>query len=297
LSSLPLFFKKFLKDPFETLDNLDLRYAGFQFNILKDDVKLRKALFDIFFLIPLIMWVLLGADSTADQVVNLVLNIPNFLLQKISLDKLLAIYNGFYGLGTHWSASVIYSLLFIGISKHLRDKLDVKNSLNLAITTGFVGLTIASFEFFWIGSYYIFQNQPWILSLKFPQLRIILQNVLFATTGIIILLGFNWTEYKLNVDKITILAFFSTIGLIALWWYYPLPTQQLTVQLEESIWVSSSNFPQTMYTIEMNIGDGFGKMFYANDPYVHLVNNLAKIFMTLTFYNLFKIKRKLRKNE
>jgi len=272
--------------PFQTLDNLDLQYFGFQFNILRDDVKLRKALFQIFFLIPLIAWVLLGSDSTADQVANLLLNIPSFVLGKINLTQLLQIYNSFYGLGMHWSASVIYSLFFIGISKYLNEKLNVKNSLNLSLTTGFTGLTIACFEFYWQFSYAYFQNQPWIIRFVFPQARILLQNILFATVGVIVLVGLNWREYKLNIDKLTVLSFLATIGLMFFWWYYPFPVQHLTV----GNWISSQRFPQTMYTISPYGSAGYGLMYHVEDAGVHLTNTLCKIAMSLFFYSLFKIK-------
>lgn len=265
---------------------------GFQINLLRDDVKLRKALFEIFCIPPLIAWVLLGADSTVDQVANMLFNVPNFLLGRITFNGLLQIYQSYYGLGTHWSAAVIYSLLFIGLSKHLREKLEVTNSLNLAITTGFVGITIASFEFFWQISYAVFQNQWWVVTFRFPQARILIQNIMFMTTGLLVLIGFNWKDYKLNIDKMTVLAFLVTIGFIFLWWFFPFQTTQITVPTEAGLWTSAHTFPQTMYTIEMNVGDAFGKMFYAADPYVHLVNNLSKIFMTLTFYSSFKVKRR-----
>ena len=265
-----------------------MHWKGFQLNILRDDEKLRKAIISIFLIPPLIAWLLLGADSTADQLAYFLFNIPNFLLGNIRLNRLFEIYNSYYGLGTHWSAAVIYSLLLIGISKYLRDKLEIKNSLNLALTTGFVGITIATFEFFWQISYYVFQNQHWILWFKLPQARILLQNILFLTPGLIILLGMNWKEYKLNVDKTTVLAFLATLILIFFWWYYPFPTPQLTV----GSWVSSPNFPQTMYTIQPNPNVAYGIMHHVEDAGVHLTNNLTKIFMTLTFYSLFKIKKR-----
>jgi hypothetical protein len=250
-------------------------------------------LFEIFFLIPLIAWVLLGADSTVDQVANMLLNIPDFLLQRINVNQLFQIYNSYYGLGTHWSAAVIYSLLFIGLSKHLHDKLDVKNSLNISLTTGFVGLSIASFEFYWQFSYAYFQNQWWVLHLQFPQARILMQNMLLAFAGILVLAGLNWKEYTLNIDKVTILAFLGTLGLCLLWWYYPFPTTPLTVYIQGfGNWTSSTHFPQTMYTIQPSMTDAFGNMYHVNDLGVHLVNNLAKIMMTLSFYSLFKLKHK-----
>jgi len=296
LPNFPLFFKNFKEKPFETLDNLDLKYFGFQFNLLRNDEKLRKALFNIFFLIPLIAWLLLGADSTADQVANMMVNIPNFLTQKITLNELLKIYNSYYGLGTHWSASVIYSLLFIGISKHLSDKLDIRNSLNLSLTTGFVGITIATFEFYWQFSYYYFQNQAWILTFKFPQARILTQNIMFMAVGMIVLLGLNYKVVKLNINRLTVAFFLITIGLCLLWWYYPFQTQKLTVHIEGyGAWTSSQRFPQTMYTIQPNVNVAYGKMYHIEDPGVHLLNNLLKIVMTLSFYSLFKIKKKEEK--
>lgn len=282
------FLRNFKNDPFATLDSLDLRYGGFQFNVLRDDEKLRKVVFQIFFLTPLLLWLLLGADSTADQLAYFLWNIPSFLLQKITFNQLLEIYNSWYGLGTHWSAPVIYSLLLIGISKHLREKLDVRNSLNLSLTTGFVGLTIASFEFFWLGSYYFWQNQHWILTLQFPQGQIIIRNMLFALVGMIVLLGLNWKEYKFNIDKITILSFLATIGLVWWWWFYPFSTEQLVV----GNWVSSIHFPQNMYIVNVDSTVAYGIAYHIENAGVHLVNNLTKIAMTLTFYSLFRIKHR-----
>jgi hypothetical protein len=285
--------KEFKNNPYEALDNLSLKYFGFQFNLLRDDAKLRKALFQTFFLIPLIAWILLGPDSTADQMAYAIMNLPNLFMGKIDLNQLFQIYNSYYGLGTHWSAAVIYSALFIGLSKHLHDKLDVKNSLNVSVTTGFVALSIACFEFYWQASYAYFQNQWWVLHFQFPQARILIQNSMFLTVGLIVVLGLNYKLYKLNVDKLTVLCFLVTIGTIALWWYYPFPVTPLTVNIQGyGLWTSSSHFPQSMYTIQQNINDGFGLMYHVNDVGVHLVNNLAKIFMTLTFYSLFKLKQK-----
>lgn len=281
-----------MKDPFATLDNLNLNFHGFQINLLKNDEKLRKAILEIFVIPPLLFWALLGSDSTADQLAYFIFNIPNCLLGKISLDELFQIYQSWYGLGTHWSAAVIYGLLLVGISKHLHENLGIRNSENLCMTCGYVGFSIAVFEFFWQFSYAYFQNQWWVVTFQFPQARILIQNLLFAIVGIIVLLHYWALDYKLNVDKKTILFFLLTAGLILTWWYYPFQTTQLTVETHHKIWISSPQFPQTMYTIEMRQGDSFGELFYVADEGVHLVNNLAKIFMTLFFYNLFKVKRR-----
>ena len=246
-------------------------------------------------LIPLILWVLLGSDSTAEQLAFLVWNLPKFILGKITFNQWTYCYNSYYGLGTHWSAAVIYGLLFVGLSKYFRKKHDTVNSENIALTVGFVGLAIATFEMFWMSSYYIFQGQTWILSLRYPQVRIILQNVLFAAPGIVVVGGMDWKKYTLNFRWRTWLYLTVTIGLVLLWWYYPFPTETLSIPVKGyGLWSSSSNFPQTMYTIDTDVTDklAVGEMYHVEAPDVHLLNNLTKIIWTLTFYHIGKIRKK-----
>jgi len=288
-------FVGLLSEPFKTIDSINLQFKGFQFNILKDDEKLCKALLSIFVLIPLLCWVLLGADSTIDQIAWLIFNIPELLLGNITFYQWSSIYAQYYGLGTHWSASVIYGLLFVGVSKFFREKIKVFNSENLALTTGFVGLAIGTFEFFWMGSYYFFQKQSWILALQFPQLRIILQNILFISVGLIPILGLNYKKYSLNFDRRTIIFFCATFFFVFLWYNYPFSLEQLSVEVKGyGTWISSSNFPQTMFTIDLDITDNIavGEMFFVDSPGVHFVNNMCKIFWTLTIYNLALIKER-----
>jgi hypothetical protein len=300
--------KQFIANPFSTLDSLDLNIKGFQINVLKDDLKLRKALFDTFFMLPLVAWVLLGSDSTIDQVAWLLYSFPSLVLGKITFSEWVSVFWKYYGLGTHWSASVIYSALFIGLSKHLRERLWIINSENLCITCGFVGLTISAFEFFWMGSYYIFQDQHWILSFYMPQFNLILQKVLFSLPAFVVAIGlylgydeqtkktFLRNDYSFNFDKYTVLFGFSALALILLWWNYGLffPVQQLSVETSGGLWTSSPHFTQTMYTIDMNPLDkiSVGEIFYVQNDAVHLLNNLTKISMTLFFYSLFKIRKR-----
>ncbi len=285
-----LFAKKFLNDPFGTLDELDLSYAGFQFNVLRNDEKLRKAIFETFFIWPLLAWILLGTDSTVDQLTNVIVYIPQWLMGNMTFNQLLAVYIKYYGLGTHWSAAVIYSACLIGVSKHLRDNLQIKNSLNLALTCGIVALSIATFEFFWQICYAIFQHQPWVLYLQFPQARILIQNSLFLLVGILVLVGLNWKAYTININWQSLLCITATLSFTLLWIFYGhlLPTTTLTV----GQWTSSPTFPQTMYTIQTDPTIGIGQLYYVANNGIHLTNNLAKIFWTLSFYLVFKLKRK-----
>ena len=290
----------FFSDPFKTLDSINLQFHGFQLNILKDDKKLSKALLEIFVLIPLICWILLGSDSTIDQIAWTIFNIPNLIMGKIGLDQWLSIYGNYYGLGTHWSASVIYGLLFVGVSKYFREKIKVYNSENLCITTGFVGLAISTFEFFWMISYYYFQNQSWILTLQFPQSKLIIQTLIFLSPALVVLLGLNYEKYRLNFDKRTLFFLCATIFFVLLWYNYPFHIEQLTVEVQGlGTWISSKKFAQTMYTVDLDITDNIalGEMFFMDNPGIHFVNNVCKIFWTLTVYNLSKIKlRKSKKN-
>lgn len=294
-SSKPNLLQRFLKDPFDTINSTDLNWHGFQFNILRDDKKLCKVLLELMVLIPLLFWVLTGSDSTIDQVAFFLFNIPRFIIGKISFNQLASYFTDYYGLGTHWSACVIYGLLFVGISTHIRNKLEIYNSENLSITTGFVGLAIATFEFFWQSSFYYFQNQHWILTFMFPQFRIILQNILFLLPGIIIILGLDYKRYKFNFEWRSWILLGVTIGLVLMYWYYPFPTETLTVEIKGyGTWSSSKLFPQTMYTIDTDLTDNKAlcELFFIPNPSVHLVNNLTKIFWTLTFYNFCLIRKK-----
>jgi hypothetical protein len=281
--------KRFLQDPFGYVDDLSLNIRGFQLNIFRDDRKLCAAIFYILFLPPLVAWLLMGSDSTTDQLVNFFLGIPKLLGGQLTLGQLVdQTIIAWYGLGTHWSAAVIYSLTFIGLSKHLRDKLGVTNSRNVMATAAFTGLTIAAFEFTWMSLDYIYQGQHWILTFQWPQGRIIDQDILMALPSIPLLADIlYYKELKLNLEKKTLALFAGTVGLWHLWINYPFPLQSLAV----GQWTSSTHFPQTMYMIQTNPAIAIGDLFYVPNDAVHLLNNVTKIVTSLAFYNLFKLRR------
>lgn len=289
---LPLFFKKFLKNPYRTIDKTDLSFHGFQFNILRNDVKLRKAIFEVAVLFPLLMWCLCGSDSTAEQIAWVLYNLPGYILGHHNLQYLFEVYTSYYGIGTHWSAAVIYGLMFCGLSYHLRHKLKAKNSLNICLSVGLVGLSIGVFEYCWMFSYYVFQGQTWILAFKWPQLRIILQNFVLIFMGLTIVVGFNYNEYKFNVSRKTIVFLLSSIFLWVFWIYYPFETTTFAVQTEYGLFVSSRFFPQTMYTIAPTIQSAYGIPYFVANEGVHLINTVTKIMLTYSFFLLFKIEKR-----
>ena len=308
-SNFPSFFSRFKQNPWATIDSVDLNFHGFQFNVLRNDVKLRSVFFSIerfrgipypsgLIVFALILWVITGWDSSVTQIDSFMVNLPRFLSGEIDWGRLVQYYLEPYGKFMHWSAFVIYGLFFYGISKHLRDKLDVVNSMNIALTIGLTVIPIGAFETFWMLSYFFFQGQTWILSFQWPQLRIIIQNV-FAMffVGGLTLVAVDWRKVKLNLNFYGYVFFLATILSINIWWFYGdyFPVQQIVVQVEGfGTWVSSPRFAQTVYTIDCDLTDGLamGTQYWIQNDLLHAVNVLCKVFMTFFFYNLFKLKRK-----
>ncbi len=290
-SSLP-FFRRFLKQPYQTVNDLDLSFHGIQFNVFRDDVKLRKKL-----LIPIIagvvVWFLMGFDSSEYQIEAAF----TALVSGQSWNQIIFAYSDAYGKYLHWSALVIYGAVFYFLSKYLHDKLDVVNCENICISAGLTLFAVSVFEFWWMGSYYYFQNQSWILNPRFPQLRIHIQNIAFMGVGLLILGGLDWRKVKLNFERKTWAYLIVTIGLMVFWWGYGywLPVQQFSINvLGYGTWTNSIHFPQTVYTVDLNVLDNLavGEQYYIENNLIHLVNVVTKVFLTLFTYNLFKLKRK-----
>lgn len=285
--------------------------------MLKDDRKLRKVLFRTSIVI-FFVWMVLGWDSCASQLELFVKNLPDYFSGNISWGDLVAIYHGEYGKGMHWSAFPIYGLCFWGLSRYYSDRLRLRGSRNICLSFGFTFLSIGLFEHFWHWSYYYFQNQPWILQWLWPQARILIQTLSFTFLGLFIVvlisLGhnklyhlFDWKgtpyywqpethfkRYHLNMNKTTFILATLTFLSVFLWWFYPFPTEQLTVNvIGGSLWTSSKHFPQTVYTVETNLLDNIsaGEQFYLRNDLLHGVNTVCKVLFTLTIYNIGKVKK------
>jgi len=290
----------FYYNPYDCIDNLNLRFLGIQFNIMKNDQKLLKTMIFPFLIAPFTLWlgtaILMviftpysGFDASLSQ-----LSYPlTELIMGRGLDQAIFDFFDQYGKGCHWSAAIIYYLFFVALSKHFR-KLGIVNSLNVGFTTCFTALTIAAFEYFWNFSFYIFQNQPWILSFTPPQTLISLQNLVFASLGLLRIGNINWKIVKPNLNKWTLIFLFATAFLIVFWWIYGLilPVQQISVEIQTGTWTSSKYFPQTVYTINRTPLDAIydSQQYWVPNDFLHLVNTLTKIFLTLTFLNIFKLK-------
>jgi hypothetical protein len=289
------------------VDNINLTFRGYDFNLLHDDAGLRKWSFR-FALCFLAMWIVLGFDSTPLQFMHVLSDgLPGFLAGQKTLSDLVNIYGSFYGKEMHYSAFVIYFFLFWILSTNW-SLAKVKGTRNVVYS--FIGmfLAIGIFEWFWILSYGIFQNQPWVYTWQMPQLKILLQNTMFSIVGALGALYIWIDSYQLNGKVITgrnwlfergwrfWLLVIAAVAVAAFWICYPGPAQQFSVTLENGqMWQSSRLFPQTLYTVDLNPGDAVnaGVWFYYQNDLVHAVNTIVKVIWSLLVYQLFKVKRKL----
>lgn len=289
--------KEYYEDPFGFVDRLDLTIKGHNLNIFHKYRRLRKTAFFLA-LIGLVMWVFMGFDSTIGQVIHPLYALPQLISGKIAVSDLVSLFHSQYGKEMHWSAFVIYGLMFWGLSRHYETALSIKGSKNIVYATSLTLLSIAVFEFYWMASFSYFQNQPWVIIPKMPQLRIHLQNLAFLFAGIMGVFYlyvdshiFNSAteivgrKYHLRIDGFTASLLCISIMYAVLWWYYPGNVQPLSVTYETGeIWHNTAYFPQSLYTIDVNPTDNInaGVWFYLGDDVIHGLNTLVKTFFTLT---------------
>jgi len=291
LSRLRRVWSRFYSDPFLFFDSLNVKFFGIQFNLFRFPGKLRKVIFWLSVILCGV-WFLLGWDSGTGMLEYPVLALPDLITGKISFDAWLALPGFIYGKTMHFSAFVFYGLLYVGLSKHF-DKVGVRNSKNVAYSFAFVCLSIALFEYYWIYCFSHFQGQSWVSTWAWPQVRILLQNAYLLLVGVLALLYVYADDFKLNFGRWTLLFFVLSVAGSIFWVYYPFPTEQVTVQLTTGKWVSSRLFPQTLYTVDVDPLDNVnaGDWFYVQNPLLHSVNLLVKVFYTVTVYCLCRIRR------
>lgn len=314
-------FSEFNRNPFKFVDNLSLDVKGYELNLLRDDKGLRKSVL-IFAFLSGFIWLIAGWDSSASQVELFVEGFVKqlFLDRKLDWGKLVEIYNNDYGKGIHWSAFIIYGLLFYGLSRFYWKKYNIRNSLNVTIAFGFTLFSVAIFEYFWHWSFRWFQSQAWVLEWGWPQFRVLFQTRiwLFASLFMIIILHLkhgkhyrfiNWrnTQYYLNIQTnmpqfrlnfniMTYVLIGLTFTSVYVWWFYGdfFPVEQITVEvIGGPDWTNNIYFPQTVYTIETDLTDNLnaGDQFFVENNLLHGINTLVKIFFTLTIYNIGRIRK------
>jgi len=298
--------KGFFDDPYGYVDRLTLIFRGNNLNLFQKYKRIQKtAIYGA--LVCLAAWIIFGFDSTPLQFIHVLYEgVPAWIGGSASLQDLGGIYSLYYGKEMHYSAFVIYFGLFYALSRSW-EKAGVTESKNLAFSFAGMFLSVAVFEWFWILSFSYFQNQPWISTWSFPQMRILLQNLVFSLVGAVAVL-YMLTErwYWKGKEQLGRAYFFRmkdwkpwvliglSVAAALLWIYYPWHVEQISVPLENGkIWVSSRLFPQTLYTVDLDPGDGVnaGVWFWIENDLIHAVNTGVKALWALTTFYIFKVKR------
>ncbi len=293
-------------DPFQWMDRLDLSVGRFDFNLL---AKYRYLQTSALLLAILAggCWLLFGFDSCIGQPMMTLYNLPNYLAGHMTLADLTQVWNNAYGKEFHYSAVVIYGVAFYVLSKHFQ-KQGITGSKNVAYACGLTWVSIGLFELYWMASFAYFQAQPWVLTPAWPQLRILIQNLgCFLLGGGFVLL-YMWVDsyildaagepigrrWHFNWSLVSTLLVLSAIGTAVVWWNYPFQSTQISVTYETGeVWTSSPQFPQTLYTIDVNPHDSLnaGVWFWVENNLLHAWNTLVKVFFTLTFVSVGWIKK------
>jgi len=274
----------YLLDPFGYVDNLKIEFRGWDFNILKESKRIRKLVF-VWACIFAVVWLVMGFDSGVGQI-NFPLEYAVKQLlegQPIDFSEMARLYHWAYGKYMHWSVFTIYGLSFWGLSRYLENR-GVKGSQNFAYSLSMTLLSIGVFEWFWMGSYYIFQNQPWILKPQYPQLKLLLQNTGLTFIGILALIQIRLeTRFKPRIDVNTLVLLSLACVSCLMWIQYPYPIKYVHVETSTGLWVNSRYFPQTVYTVDVDPTDEInaGDQFFLEDNMIHLFNTVAKVFVTL----------------
>lgn len=292
------FLERLYDEPFKTIDTIKLHIGRYDFNLLKEDAKLRKVILHVTIALY-VLWFMLGFDSGTGMIEWPIIYVFGnlFMVGKtygpMTFDGVITFegasywFNWAYGKFMHFSAFVIYGFAFYFLSNYLAKSMNIRGSENTYYSFASMFFSISIFEFFWMISYYVFQNQPWILKFQWPQLRILLQNTGLFFIGIVffVYIVLPPTRVKIRLNWRSWVFIGLTVASILLWWYYPFNVQPLEVNTTTGLWMNTPNFPQTTYTIDIDPLDevNAGIQYYLEDNLVHGVNTLVKILMAGTF--------------
>lgn len=302
---------EFYADPFEAVDSLNLgfkiRGQDFSFNFFQKWRKLRATALGVV-VVCSVLWIFLGFDSTPLQFIHALYEVPRWLFGSGSFQDVINQYVIHYGKEMHYSAFVIYGAMFYFFSSHFEKTMSWTGSRNICYSSAIVFLAVSVFEFFWMFSFATFQNQAWIITPAWPQLRIHLQNLAFLLVGSLTILYMWIDSFEINEKKDIIRRFYTfrvnwialalvllAIGSAIFWIYYPGHVEPLSVTLDSGeIWTNTRLFPQTLYTIDLNPTDGVnaGEWFWIEDNFIHGINTYVKAVWSLVFVYVFKVNKK-----
>lgn len=282
---------KFLDDPFKFYDTLD-------YPLLRNFKKHGEIRDSILILsIPcLAVWMLTGFDSGCGQPEWVVLKWFEALIngQPFTWSDAVYWWHWAYGKYMHWSAFVIYGWMYYLVSRSLENNLGLKNSRNTVYSFTSIFLNIAIFETFWISFFAYFQDQWWSMTFQWPQMRILVQNVivlnLVGLLGLTVFWLYSYDEeenrlYKFKPNKKLLLVTLVTIGSVVFWVNYPWHVEKITVDIVGyGEWTNSDRFPQTLYTVDEDLTDNvsMGEQYFVENNTIHAVNTLVKTLFALT---------------
>lgn len=297
-------FQKFAADPFAYVDGLELSFRGNNFNLFQKYKKVQNIAF-MAAMVFVAAWMIAGFDSTPMQVWEAVYQGIPAVIRTGSWKTMIDVYGSLYGKEMHYSAFVIYFLLFWGSSKTW-EKAGIIKSKNLIFSFAGMFLAIGIFEWFWMLGFAYFQNQPWVITWKMPQMKILLQNTGFCIAGglaCVFMLTERWhwngkiqgeRAYYFDIKSWLLWLFVGlSVASVLFWIYYPGPVTQISVLLANGqVWHSSRLFPQTLYTVDTNpLGNvNAGVWFWVQNDAIHAVNTIVKAIWAATVFLLFRVR-------
>jgi len=236
-----------------------------------------------------VCWVGLGFDSTWSMALPFVENLSGLLDGSVSFAAVWAEAQLYYGVGNHFSAPVIYGILWI-LSSLYYERIGITKSFNFCITTALGLMNIGVFEYAWNTCYAVFQNQMWTITFQWKQIGNLMMFGLFVFLGLLVVLYMVTGGYRLRFDRTFLGLLFLSLMCWGLWIDYPGQVGNIDVTLVDgSVWSNTDRFPQTYYAVDVDPWDNvaIGEPNYVENDMIHLLNTFTKVVVTAMFGYLF----------
>jgi len=292
------------KTIFDRIDAAASSFSAFgfsPFNVLTN-IKIWRKYIAVLVIASALLWVLLGFDSTWEVAEIFIMSfaanpasfVQNFLGNTPDFQILSAEAFATYGMGNHWSAPVIYGLLFIGVSYALENR-GYKKSANFILTSLISFGAIGSFEVPWNFFYATFQHQAW--AFDFFHMKQMALTIFYSTVLILGILAFLYLlsdGFKIKFGALQVSALCLAVFFWIFWINYPFQTYQPTYWVSGGAWTASKLFPQTYYVIDVNPLDNIssGMPHYVQNDLLHAINTITKVFQTFFIYTICLVEAK-----
>jgi len=281
-------------DVFERIDNHKWGVLGFTPAAVLWNVAGWRRYFSFCVLAASAAWILFGFDGTWSAAKPFTDNMVPFLQGKVDFWALWEESRIYYGIGNHFSAPVIYGVLFVLLSQYY-ERHGITKSLNFCVTTGLSLASIGLFEWTWNSLYASLQGQWWTVTWRYKQINNLVSFTLFIVIGLIAFAYMLASGYRPRTDNVFRGLTVFTLALWMLWVFYPFNVGGITVQLDTGeTWSNTRMFPQTFYAVDMNPTDqtAIGEPYYVHDDAIHFLNTFTKIVTTFTLGYFFMFTKK-----